>query len=856
MLHRPVRPEPYGERKNGNASHRPLVTLWAAALLLAGAMAFSMFIDVNGSAEEITATRAAPSGYSTLDDLVVRFPSHIAGTGPDYTVSRSLELGASVPIYISAGQRLLFEEGTYLNLSAPPIFDGALGSPVVLRPAPGATYWGGLGLQEADPTAHPLLRNVTIERAVTGIRSTGSDLVLENGRIGNCSRAGIDASKVSSPTARVVIRSTTMSNCTYYGAQLSDVREVLMDKVTTMSCGTGIRLYRTEAEVSDMFLLESGGLGLSLVASELSGSSVRATSSASDGVSTTYQLLVHSSKVGLDGGSLGRAKVCAMAVSGSTLALRDMDIGPAFTDGVQSNDSSVSFENVRISSCRESAVHSEGSTIDIIGSVLEDNGKGSGSFRYSSLYLRGSTVRSEATTIKGSGDAHIESVRSTVSVANSTLGPVPRTSIMLYGGSKMDIIDTAVPGIILFDDALSRARVIDLFAVSVRDFSTGSPVASATVDLLGPDKGYLGSYSTGADGTTQVLSAVISTNTSAGNTSGFPLNLAVSKTGYELTLMELNSPSSTVTVELYPPNAPPTLALLRPLNGTRAGPSLVVEGYLTDDLGIHKVQTRVGSGPWSTYPVTTHGETGYFLINISLTGVSPGQQSISVQAFDGVHASTVITRTVVWAGPSVHDTDGDGLLDLEEDRNGNGLVDDGETDPLDPDTDGDGLMDGLELDDSDGNTTDPLNPDTDGDFLLDGIEDRNSNGRVDEGETDPNNYDTDGDGASDKDDRYPLDPSRIDPKDEDGNNDAMLVLILAIVIVVIIGLTVYLVIVKTAGARMGRERYDGRPIARDQRPLQRSYGRRPSRGEVRERRPGPARRSHAPGGRDSGRHGG
>lgn len=39
------------------------------------------------------------------------------------------------------------------------------------------------------------------------------------------------------------------------------------------------------------------------------------------------------------------------------------------------------------------------------------------------------------------------------------------------------------------------------------------------------------------------------------------------------------------------------------------------------------------------------------------------------------------------------DDDDDGLPDLVEDRNGNGKVDPGETDPLDPDTDGDGIGD-------------------------------------------------------------------------------------------------------------------------------------------------------------------
>ena len=44
--------------------------------------------------------------------------------------------------------------------------------------------------------------------------------------------------------------------------------------------------------------------------------------------------------------------------------------------------------------------------------------------------------------------------------------------------------------------------------------------------------------------------------------------------------------------------------------------------------------------------------------------------------------------------PEGQDTDGDGLTDNIEDPNGNGIVDPGETDRLNPDTDGDGLLDG------------------------------------------------------------------------------------------------------------------------------------------------------------------
>jgi hypothetical protein len=76
------------------------------------------------------------------------------------------------------------------------------------------------------------------------------------------------------------------------------------------------------------------------------------------------------------------------------------------------------------------------------------------------------------------------------------------------------------------------------------------------------------------------------------------------------------------------------------------------------------------------------------------------------------------------------DSDGDGLLDSEEDAIG--------TDPLDPDTDDDGLTDGDEV-----NVygTDPLDADTDGDGLPDGLE-------VEHG-FDPLDPDEDGDGILD-----------------------------------------------------------------------------------------------------------
>ena len=121
------------------------------------------------------------------------------------------------------------------------------------------------------------------------------------------------------------------------------------------------------------------------------------------------------------------------------------------------------------------------------------------------------------------------------------------------------------------------------------------------------------------------------------------------------------------------------------------------------------------------------------------------------------------------------DTDADGLPDGLEDRDRDGIVDDGETDPSLADSDGDGLADGLEDHDHDGvrdeGETDPSDRDSDDDGLEDGIEDTNVNGRVDRGETDPNDPDSDDDGLEDgEEDRNRngrRDPDETDPLDAD-----------------------------------------------------------------------------------------
>lgn len=145
---------------------------------------------------------------------------------------------------------------------------------------------------------------------------------------------------------------------------------------------------------------------------------------------------------------------------------------------------------------------------------------------------------------------------------------------------------------------------------------------------------------------------------------------------------------------------------------------------------------------WGTRNGTTNPPTQYFRpgpFNMTGTespcnpvlGLGPGGCLIFTAEVDG------ITQT----DPNNNDTDGDGLNDSYE---AFVLL----TDPTAVDTDGDGIWDGVEVNGSYGNppqATDPRNNNTDGDQFDDGEEDVNGNGIVDPGETDPTRIEDSGD---------------------------------------------------------------------------------------------------------------
>lgn len=124
-----------------------------------------------------------------------------------------------------------------------------------------------------------------------------------------------------------------------------------------------------------------------------------------------------------------------------------------------------------------------------------------------------------------------------------------------------------------------------------------------------------------------------------------------------------------------------------------------------------------------------------------------------------------IIFAIALLGAGATDTDGDGLLDSEEDKNGNGVFDVGETDYLNADTDGGGEADGTEVQFG----RDPL--DADDDYTTDSDGDGLHNGEEARLGINPNDEDTDGDGISDKDDPFPLDKKYKSDIDSDGIPD-------------------------------------------------------------------------------------
>lgn len=101
-----------------------------------------------------------------------------------------------------------------------------------------------------------------------------------------------------------------------------------------------------------------------------------------------------------------------------------------------------------------------------------------------------------------------------------------------------------------------------------------------------------------------------------------------------------------------------------------------------------------------------------------LDGVEMGRTSTVAQCSGFVADADPTSKT----DPTSKDSDGDTLEDGAEDKNRDGRVDPGESNPTRVDSDCDGISDADEVNGTKGCATDPLKVDTDGDGLPDGVE--------------------------------------------------------------------------------------------------------------------------------------
>ena len=145
---------------------------------------------------------------------------------------------------------------------------------------------------------------------------------------------------------------------------------------------------------------------------------------------------------------------------------------------------------------------------------------------------------------------------------------------------------------------------------------------------------------------------------------------------------------------------------------------------------------------WGTRNGTTTPPTQYFRPGpLSMTATESPCNPVLQLGPGGCQIFTAEVDGITSTDPQSNDTDGDGLNDSYE-----ALI--LLTDPTSPDTDGDGIEDGVEVNGQYGDpplASDPRNNNTDGDQFDDGEEDLNGNGVVDENETDPTRIEDSGD---------------------------------------------------------------------------------------------------------------
>lgn len=788
-----------------------IIPLFTLVLLIAQ---YNLILEKTegGEISDSSIHRSSPVDI-TFEDLALSYPTKITIEEDHIKVHESISVSSTRRLNIGAGERILFGDGVSLDIGGLLDISGQRDQPCHMGPINSEYPWGGINIDEAREEISNI-DNLTLSGASTGLFLKGSDCILDNVRISNCSNTGLDVRGPVRGDGTVVVNNLKVVNCTFYGVLLNSVGDFIVEDYETTGCSIGLRSYASSGSIMGATIKGAKNSGLYCVDSNLSIVDVSLAAGADSGKAPSYQVISTNSTVLFDRCDISGAVTDIQVLSDSELIIKNTKIHDAETDLIRIVNSTMDLEGCDLGSRGHFAFEMIRSVVNVEESRIRGSADFGRDSDYGSVYSESCKFTAESSIFGDTRSFHLYIIDTTAKLSNSSLGDFEEYAVELFLSSAITFVNTPPPRreSVFYHDSFSLVKYMVTIEVKIFDFDDGVPLGGVTVDMVDREDDKIASLLTDEDGLAGPVEVLTYINYSYNQTNFlFPIRILAQKNGYEMTLTDMTYPRTKVEIHMYPPNDPPSLILRSPTDRETVKANVLLVGIISDDLGVHMIKLKVDNGYFREYELMDVEPNGSFSLDIDLSDVYPGEHTLSIHAYDGTHLSSPSTREVILENPKLEDSDGDGLSNYIEDRNGNGIVDKNETDPENPDSDGDGLLDGIEDSNGNGivdnNETDPLNRDTDGDFLIDGFEDSNGNGKVDPWETDPLSDDTDGDGVIDSEDRYPLNPVKWEDYSE--NDNGIYIIIAVLVSVILLVILLYLVLIKRGG---GGNRPSGREI--------------------------------------------
>ncbi|MDG6225057.1 MAG: hypothetical protein QCI82_06045 [Candidatus Thermoplasmatota archaeon] len=739
-----------------------------------------------------------PEGYTTLDEIADRDPTTVQRTTGGFIISKDLAVPAATPLYIGPGNSIKVRNQAALEFRGSARITGTSDEPVVFSPDEGEDIWEGITIIGTSPDDKVLLKNVSISESKVGLRLRTIGVLVSDITVISTETAGVE---VRGPMKAMDNRMEriTVHHGGFYGISIWNTEKISLSSIYLNDCTTGMRSYGSGVDVVGMYVNNSSGNGMQIVESTLKGRSLYLLTERGASFTTSAQISSTRSQISLTGGRIGFSNNAIIAVSGSSIELKDQDIGPSNFEGIISHQSSVELIESFVHDCGYSGIDSTDSKLYIYDSYFLRLGTGQGGVTHPSFLLINSSLNCDNATLGNSISSHIDARSSSVLLYNSSWGTSILSSFILGDSSALTFGNKRPPSDVRYKDEGSITRYVHFLQVRTTLYGSGDPVENALIHIRDRTGEIVAGSRTGRNGITDHIGLLVYINNSLETRSNLPFRTYAQSTGNDISTLELFDLSNLVDITMFPPNLPPELTIHQPLEGSTHRANLIIKGSIMDDLDVYYLRIQFGTSNAQVIELMNIGADGDFTIDVLLINLTSGSHTIDIRAFDGVHYSESVKMNIFVVNPLTLDSDNDGLSDyVEESILG--------TDPFDPDTDGDGLIDGLE--DRNGNgivdegETDPLDPDTDGDYLLDGFEDSNRNGRVDPWETDPLDPDTDGDGIMDGEDMEPL----IFNIPADGMDETdVWNLVLAAFVFVLIIILLYLLHIKTRDRSAGTD---------------------------------------------------